>query len=266
MHEFLRDIEIFRGVSASTLQGIAAAVEEMSLPADTYLFREGEPADALFIIRAGSVRVVQPRPATGGSMVIMQVAAGAVVGETGVLGGTCRAASVLTNTPSVFWKLPRSAFQVLAASDPLLRSRLQTLANSHMHPMARQGLTPEGEEGIRLVGHRDYVGGLWEEIGQLQCAFLVAQGLKSFHCLLDIGCGALRGGVHFIRYLDPGNYLGLEKEKTLIELGVDKELGVAVYQQKQAEFVISACFAWKATYIGDWEHPRHQMMLQYDAV
>jgi CRP-like cAMP-binding protein len=39
----------------STLQGIAAAVTEVRLAADTYLFRQGEVADALFIVqgRAG---------------------------------------------------------------------------------------------------------------------------------------------------------------------------------------------------------------------
>jgi len=54
------------------------------------------------------------------------------------------------------------------------------------------------------------VGGLWEEIGQLQFDFLVAQGLKPQHTLLDIGCGTLRGGRHFIGYLDVGNYTGMD--------------------------------------------------------
>ena len=30
--------------------------------------------------------------------------------------------------------------------------------------------------------------------------------------LIDIGCGALRGGVHFVRHLDPGHYFGMDSE------------------------------------------------------
>jgi hypothetical protein len=100
----------------------------------------------------------------------------------------------------------------------------------------------EGEKGIQELGHREYVGGMWEEVGRLQFQFLIQQGLKPNHCLLDIACGSLRGGVHFIRYLEPGNYLGIDKERKLIELGIKKELGWRTYSDKKPEFLVSANF------------------------
>lgn len=75
------------------------------------------------------------------------------------------------------------------------------------------------EEQIAAGAHRGFVGGMWEEIGALQFEFLVAQGLLPGHRLLDVGCGALRGGVHFVRYLDEGNYHGLDLNASLIEAG-----------------------------------------------
>lgn len=54
------------------------------------------------------------------------------------------------------------------------------------------------------------IGGMWEEIGQLQVDFLRKEGLLPSHRLLDIGCGTLRGGRHLIRYLDAGRYTGTE--------------------------------------------------------
>lgn len=63
------------------------------------------------------------------------------------------------------------------------------------------------------------VGGMWEEIGRLQFDFLRAQGLRPSDRLLDLGCGTLRGGRHFIAYLDPGCYTGLDISPAAIAYG-----------------------------------------------
>jgi SAM-dependent methyltransferase len=69
------------------------------------------------------------------------------------------------------------------------------------------------------AAHTDYrvvkdpyaaVGGKWEELGRLQFDYLVANHLKPDSKLLDLGCGTLRGGRHFIRYLNAGNYTGTD--------------------------------------------------------
>ncbi len=73
---------------------------------------------------------------------------------------------------------------------------------------------------------------MWEEIGKLQFDFLVERGLQPGHYLLDIGCGSLRGGVHFIRYLDKGRYFGLEKEASLLEAGRSVELKRYALEEK----------------------------------
>lgn len=51
------------------------------------------------------------------------------------------------------------------------------------------------------------IGGNWEEMGQMQLDFLVARGLAPHHRLLDLGCGTLRAGRHFIRLLEAGNFV-----------------------------------------------------------
>lgn len=58
---------------------------------------------------------------------------------------------------------------------------------------------------------------LWEESGLEQYEFLLNEGMKPYHKLLDIGCGAMRGGIHFIKYLDTGNYFGFDKEQELVD-------------------------------------------------
>lgn len=78
------------------------------------------------------------------------------------------------------------------------------------------------QDEIKKNVHRGFVGGLWKQLGQLQFTFLKEHGLKPSHKLLDIGCGCLRGGVHYIRYLDEGNYYGLDVNQSLIEAGIQE--------------------------------------------
>jgi SAM-dependent methyltransferase len=68
--------------------------------------------------------------------------------------------------------------------------------------------------------YRNAVGGQWDEIGRLQFDFLVDQGLQPESYLLDVGCGSLRGGVHFIAYLKPGRYFGIDVDKALLKAGM----------------------------------------------
>lgn len=90
-------------------------------------------------------------------------------------------------------------------------------------------LTPEE---VRLGAHRDIIGGMWEEIGVLQADFLIAQGLRPDMRFLDVGCGSLRGGVHFIKYLNAGNYYGMDMNQSLIDAGYNVELPKAGLQEK----------------------------------
>lgn len=50
------------------------------------------------------------------------------------------------------------------------------------------------ESEIAQKVHRELVGGMWDEIGTLQFVFLRDHGLEPSQRLLDVGCGALRGG------------------------------------------------------------------------
>ncbi len=73
--------------------------------------------------------------------------------------------------------------------------------------------------------HRRMVGGMWDAVGRLQFDYLVRAGLTPDMRLVDIGCGSLRGGVHFVPFLDRGNYFGLDLNASLLEAGWDVELG-----------------------------------------
>ena len=80
--------------------------------------------------------------------------------------------------------------------------------------------------------HREVIGGMWDAVGALQLDFMKGQGLAPQHRLLDVGCGSLRGGLHFVDWLEPGNYFGIDISEALLEAGYDRELGPLGLQAK----------------------------------
>jgi SAM-dependent methyltransferase len=89
---------------------------------------------------------------------------------------------------------------------------------------------------------REQVGALWQEMGQLQFDFLVAEGLSPQHYLLDMGCGSLRGGIHFIDYLTSGHYTGVDIHEGLLTAG-RSELKRAGLSGKQPTLVVRNDFS-----------------------
>lgn len=73
--------------------------------------------------------------------------------------------------------------------------------------------------GVACGDHRSMVGGLWDELGDLQFDLLKTHGLEPENSLLDIGCGCLRGGVRFASYLNSGNYYGLDLNQSFLDAG-----------------------------------------------
>jgi SAM-dependent methyltransferase len=103
------------------------------------------------------------------------------------------------------------------------RGSTEGMENRVMESMKNR---PKGPEW-----HREAVAGknwkednVWDRVGERQLAFLKERGLLPEHKLLDVGCGALRAGVHFMGYLRHGNYYGIDKEEELILAGIEVEM------------------------------------------
>ena len=68
--------------------------------------------------------------------------------------------------------------------------------------------------------YKNFLGGKaenWEKRGAFQLELLRFMGLHPGASFLDVGCGPIRAGVHFIRFLDPGNYHGVDFSPSFIE-------------------------------------------------
>jgi SAM-dependent methyltransferase len=83
---------------------------------------------------------------------------------------------------------------------------------------------PLTADQLQRRGHRGRVGRLWEQMGKLQLDFMTEQGLEPSQRFLDVACGSLRAGIHFVDYLDAGNYYGIDINQSLLDAGYDMEM------------------------------------------
>jgi SAM-dependent methyltransferase len=75
------------------------------------------------------------------------------------------------------------------------------------------------EEDIRKKHYRKVIGSGedWDGRGLFQLKFLKYMLLMPEHKVLDIGCGPLRAGVHFIKYLNSENYFGFDYNRDFVK-------------------------------------------------
>jgi SAM-dependent methyltransferase len=90
---------------------------------------------------------------------------------------------------------------------------------------------------LRYPAYKRHVGPpeMYEALGQHQFELLKSCGLRPSHSLLDVGCGSLRAGQFFIRYLDNGNYAGIEPNGKILYEGIKRNLrGVRIEEKNPA--------------------------------
>jgi CRP-like cAMP-binding protein/class 3 adenylate cyclase len=114
----------FAGLPPKTTLALRQRVRRRSFPAGTYVTREGEPADSLFVIERGLVRVSRTSR-QGRELVLGLLGAGEMLGELGVLeaSGTQTADAMAVESTSCV-ALGREDLRALVRATPELGLRL----------------------------------------------------------------------------------------------------------------------------------------------
>jgi signal-transduction protein with cAMP-binding, CBS, and nucleotidyltransferase domain len=120
--EQLASFPLFSELTAGQVSKVASAGKVVSLPANWGFISEGTPGDTFYIVLSGSVRVAQQ------GKHLADLEAGAVIGETGLLSGRLRNATVSTITPTVLLHIGKDDFEKLMKDLPPLRSALEAAA------------------------------------------------------------------------------------------------------------------------------------------
>ncbi|HEY2640790.1 MAG TPA: cyclic nucleotide-binding domain-containing protein [Streptosporangiaceae bacterium] len=102
----LRSLPLFAELPAPALEGLAAALTQVDLPAGAVLLRQGEEGDAYYAIAAGELEVMQD------GHVLRRCARGEGVGEIALLRAVPRTATVVARSDATVYRLGREPFLV----------------------------------------------------------------------------------------------------------------------------------------------------------
>jgi SAM-dependent methyltransferase len=90
--------------------------------------------------------------------------------------------------------------------------------------------------------------GQWDEHRRFQFEMLKSQGMHPHHKFLELGCGPLTAGIPIIRYLEEGNYVGVDIRDSALDLGW-REIGKARLSAKNPRLICSPSFG--SDHLGD---------------
>jgi NTE family protein len=115
--EFLRNVPVFAPLSDAMRTEIAELGSAVSVQRGDWLFREGDHADSVYVVRLGQLEVIREgaEPET-----VNTLTRGAVLGELALLGDSTRNASVRALRDTELLKITRPHFESLLRSEPEL--------------------------------------------------------------------------------------------------------------------------------------------------
>jgi predicted MFS family arabinose efflux permease len=115
----LERLSIFAAGGRAALERMAGAAADVTVPAGTAIVREGEPADALYVLVSGSADVSARGEAGGAERPLRTLQAGSVFGEIGLLEGIPRTATVVAAAPAELLRIEGDAFLDALTAGPL---------------------------------------------------------------------------------------------------------------------------------------------------
>jgi NTE family protein len=125
--EILRALPLFRQLDDEALAELGRELTWFALPGGSSLFEQGDPSDALYVLKSGSVGAFR-NDENGHVQLVGVVAAGETVGEVGMMIDMPRNASVRALRDSELLRLSRSDFDKLVNHHPRAMLAMARLA------------------------------------------------------------------------------------------------------------------------------------------
>ena len=192
---------VFRHLDAGALAALERELVWFSLPGGRPLFKAGEPADGLYLLKTGSLGVFE-----GPTELLELIAPGDSTGEISLISGEVRRRTVRALRDSEVLRLDRAAFESLVARYPQAMLGVAQVAIDRLLRRDRQEAVPFTPRTFAVLP-------VSVEVPARVLAMQLAQALERYgNCLvIDASLGAGRGSdwfaereaqARFVIYLD----------------------------------------------------------------
>lgn len=138
----LSKVDLFSELDHEEMAQVAGVVQLRTLDKDTTIFNAGDPADAVYVVATGKVKIVVTST-DGRDFILTILGAGQVFGEMALLESAPRSAAVITASRVEILTIHRKDFHSLLASAPSISRKLLAIlsrrlrrANSKMESLA----------------------------------------------------------------------------------------------------------------------------------
>jgi putative peptide zinc metalloprotease protein len=195
-------LPLFDDVPAEVLSDLAGRVRLRSLSPGQPAVRQGDRADAFYVVRRGTLQVVEEDSETGRERVLRTLGRGEAFGELGLLVGRRRAATVRATSESEVFEIDKGTFERLLADMvhmPDFAPTLQQVGELRALPCFSH---LEPDELSELLQH-----GRWMNIPPGE--EILSQGAvgEAFYAMASGQVDVERDG-EVVRALGPGSYFG----------------------------------------------------------
>lgn len=119
-----RDNTLLQGLGAADVELVLARMHAVVLPAGATLFRQGDPADSVYLVLRGSVSIVATAQEDGRRQRFVTLSPGTLFGEMAMLDGGGRTADAIADTACELMQLDTEALSQLAATHPPVATTL----------------------------------------------------------------------------------------------------------------------------------------------
>ncbi len=177
----------FATLSPEHLQWLAARVTIQRVQDGEAVFQKGEPGNAMYVVRTGSVAVLDPDPPAGASSDPLAVLGpGDAFGEQALLTGEPRSATISAREPTELLRVERADFLHVLQEDHQRANYFARLVLQRQRPRRISQWTSEWQEtgGTRVYVLKDTQRGRYLRLSE-PCAFLWEQ-MDGHHTVRDL--------------------------------------------------------------------------------
>jgi len=126
----LRSVPIFNSLSADFIDYLRSRVELLRYAPGETIFRQGDDADAFYLVRIGFVKVSERHP--GGDFVLAYLSKGSYFGEIGLLGQSKRTATCSALDHVELVRISAADFSEMMERFPVIHEQLRAVMNQRL--------------------------------------------------------------------------------------------------------------------------------------